>query len=126
MGGAVLANGLIVLQYTIVRYNYCNTPAKLPLTAVKSSNRAGFFIPKIRQPVVVMFNKPALAPEQKGFLWPAYLDKNHPHTRTAVVFVIIHHMMLRVSPDTSWRERLFSLFDEFSEIPVENMGLPKY
>lgn len=69
--------------------------------------------------------KPA-TPTQKGFLWPAYLDKNHPHTRTAVVFVIIHHMMLRVSPDTSWSERLFSLFNEFSQIPVGNMGLAKY
>lgn len=69
--------------------------------------------------------KPA-APTQKDFCWPSYLDKNHPHTRIAVVFAILHHMMQRVSPDTNWNERLFSLFGEFSEIPVGNMGLPTH
>ncbi len=67
--------------------------------------------------------KPAV-PTQKDFCWPSHLDKNHPHTRIAVVFAILHYMMQRVSPDTFWNKRLFGLFDEFSEIPVDNMGLP--
>lgn len=65
-------------------------------------------------------------PTQKDFFWPTYLEQDYSHTRVAVVFAILHHMMQRVSPDTCWHERLFSLFGEFSEIPVGNMGLPKH
>ena len=68
--------------------------------------------------------KPAY-PTQKSFSWPSYLDKEHPHTRVAIVFPILHHMMQRVSPDTGWHNRLFSLFDDFNEIPLNSMGLPR-
>lgn len=67
--------------------------------------------------------KPAY-PTQKDFSWPSYLNKDHPHTRIAIVFSILHHMMQRVSPDTGWHNRLFSLFDEFSDISLKSMGLP--
>lgn len=67
--------------------------------------------------------KPAY-PTQKDFYWPAYLSKDHAHTRVAVVFAILHHMMQRISPNTHWHEGLFHLFDEFSEISVGDMGLP--
>jgi len=68
--------------------------------------------------------KPAY-PTQKDFNWPSYLDKDHPHTRVAIVFSILHHMMQRVSPNTGWHNRLFSLFDEFSELSLNKMGLPE-
>jgi abortive infection bacteriophage resistance protein len=67
--------------------------------------------------------KPAY-PTQKDFSWPSYLNKDYPHTRIAIVFSILHHMMQRVSPDTGWHNRLFSLFDEFSAISLKSMGLP--
>ncbi len=68
--------------------------------------------------------KPAY-PTQTEFCWPTYLSREGHHTRVAIVFSILHHMMQQVSPDTFWHKRLFLLFSEFPEIPLENMGLPK-
>lgn len=65
--------------------------------------------------------KPAY-PTQKDFSWPSYLDKDHPHTRVAIVFSILHHMMKRISPDTEWYKKLFALFDDFKEIHLTVWG----
>lgn len=69
--------------------------------------------------------KPAY-PTQKDFIWPSYLDKDHPHTRVATVFSILHHMMKRISPETEWCNRLLTLFHSFDGIPLNKMGLPQY
>lgn len=69
--------------------------------------------------------KPAY-PTQKDFIWPSYLDKDHPHTRIATVFSILHHMMKRISPEIEWCNRLLTLFQSFDGIPLNNMGLPQY
>lgn len=63
-------------------------------------------------------------PTQKDFSWPSYLNREHPHTRVATVFSILHHMMQQISPDTGWHNRLFLLFDDFHDIPLSSTGLP--
>lgn len=63
-------------------------------------------------------------PKQLHFSWPKYLDRNAPLTRIAIVLAILHHLMQQTSPNTQWHQRLRELFNEFSTIPRQAMGLP--
>lgn len=64
-------------------------------------------------------------PRQLGFVWPLYLQGvGQQHTRIAVVLAVLQHFMQRVSPNTSWHQRLFELFAEFPEIDPQAMGMP--
>jgi len=47
-----------------------------------------------------------------------------PNDRTGYLLTICHHWLGLISPTTLWRERLFALFDEFPEIPLDQTGLP--
>lgn len=68
--------------------------------------------------------KPAI-PKNADMAWVEYLQKAQPHMRIAMVLAILHYFMQRVSPHTSWHNRLFELFDGFPELNLEAMGLPK-
>lgn len=47
-----------------------------------------------------------------------------PNDRTGYLLTICHYWLGLISPTSCWRERLFALFDEFPEIPLDPMGLP--
>lgn len=70
--------------------------------------------------------KPAV-PRSQRILWPKYLAVGYGmlHTRVSVVLPILQHFMHQCAPHASWRQRLFSLFDEFPDIPLQAMGLPQ-
>ena len=47
-----------------------------------------------------------------------------PNDRTGYMLTICRYWLRLISPTSCWHERLFALFDEFSEIPLAPMGLP--
>ncbi len=47
-----------------------------------------------------------------------------PNDRTGYLLTICHYWLGLISPTTRWQDRLFTLFDEFPEIPLHPMGLP--
>ena len=55
-------------------------------------------------------------------LW--HQEPKIPNDRTGYLLTICRYWLGLISPTTRWRERLFALFDEFSEIPLDPMGLP--
>tara|TARA_R110000850_G_scaffold222600_1_gene348474 strand:+ start:17302 stop:18291 length:990 start_codon:yes stop_codon:yes gene_type:complete len=67
--------------------------------------------------------KPEL-PKKASFPWPASLTRPSHHVRIYVVLCMLNHLMRTVSPDTSWQQRLKSLFDEFPSVSEKVMGFP--
>ncbi|TAE78283.1 MAG: Abi family protein [Verrucomicrobia bacterium] len=47
-----------------------------------------------------------------------------PNDRTGYLLTICHYWLGLISPTTRWRDRLFALFDEFPDVPLDPMGLP--
>ncbi len=48
----------------------------------------------------------------------------HPY-RIGYTLAVCHFWLGKISSTSLWRERLFALFDEYSEIPLGSMGLPE-
>jgi abortive infection bacteriophage resistance protein len=48
-----------------------------------------------------------------------------PNNRVGYLLTICHFWLVKISPTSQWRTRLFELFDEYPEIPLLNMGLPE-
>lgn len=48
-----------------------------------------------------------------------------PNDRTGYLLTICHFWLGKISQTTQWKHRLFGLFDEFPDIPLEPMGLPE-
>lgn len=67
--------------------------------------------------------KPEL-PKRTSFLWPESLTRPSHNVRVYVVMCMLNHLMRKVSPDTSWHQRVKSLFEEFRGVPEEFMGFP--
>lgn len=66
----------------------------------------------------------ASKPQRNKFpLW--YKNPSIPNDRTGYLLTICHYWLGLISPTSLWRERLFTLFNEFPEIPLEPMGLPE-
>ena len=62
-------------------------------------------------------------PQRNKFpLWHA--NPAIPNDRTGYLLTICHFWLGLISPTNRWKERLFALFDEFPEIPLQSMGLP--
>ena len=47
-----------------------------------------------------------------------------PNDRTGYLLTVCHYWLGMISRTTRWKERLFALFDEFPEIPIDQIGLP--
>ena len=67
--------------------------------------------------------KPEL-PRKTSFAWPESLTRSSHHVRIYVVLCMLNHVMRTVSPDTSWHQRLKSLFEEFPSVSENVMGFP--
>ena len=44
--------------------------------------------------------------------------------RVFVVLTLLHYCLRQVAPQTAWRDRLFTLFDRFPNVPLGSMGIP--
>ncbi len=40
------------------------------------------------------------------------------------LLTICDYWLVLISPTSCWRDRLFALFDEFPDVPLNPMGLP--
>ncbi|MBM4094017.1 MAG: Abi family protein [Planctomycetes bacterium] len=47
-----------------------------------------------------------------------------PNDRVGYALAVCHYWLGLISKTSQWRQRLFSLFDEFPEVPLGEMGLP--
>jgi abortive infection bacteriophage resistance protein len=47
------------------------------------------------------------------------------NNRVFAVLTLLHQLLLKAAPGTGWRTRLFSLFDEFPDIPFAAMQIPQ-
>lgn len=56
-------------------------------------------------------------------LW--HVQPEFPNHRTGYLLTICHYWLGLISPTSRWRERVFSLFEEFSDIPLTPIGLPE-
>lgn len=66
--------------------------------------------------------KPAAPQRNKFPLWHA--EPHIPNDRTGYMLTICHSWLGKISHTTQWKHRLFALFDEFPETPLQPMGLP--
>lgn len=46
------------------------------------------------------------------------------NNRMFAVLTLLHYLMRHVAPQSEWRQRLYSLFDRYPDIPVVSMGIP--
>ncbi len=70
----------------------------------------------------VFGTNPSVPGKNKNPLWhipPGFTDK-----RVGLQMTVCYFWLTKVSPTTKWKERLFTLFDEYPEIPAADMGLP--
>jgi abortive infection bacteriophage resistance protein len=44
--------------------------------------------------------------------------------RVFVVLTLLRHLLSHTAQQSQWRERLYSLFDRYPELPLANMGIP--
>ncbi|RLD06801.1 MAG: Abi family protein [Chloroflexota bacterium] len=45
--------------------------------------------------------------------------------RVFVVLTVLKYLLSHISPQTDWNDRLFSLLDEYHDIPLREMGFPE-
>jgi abortive infection bacteriophage resistance protein len=53
-----------------------------------------------------------------------YMQPEIPNGRVGYLLTICNFWLGKISNTSQWRKRLFALFDEYSEIPIAEMGLP--
>jgi abortive infection bacteriophage resistance protein len=53
-----------------------------------------------------------------------YCQPRFAPDRIGHVLCVCHHWLGKVSSTSLWKDRLFALFDEYPEIPLDEMGLP--
>lgn len=64
-----------------------------------------------------------LLPHQNKF--PDWHGENKlKNTRVGVLLMICRYMLGLITPTSQWKRRLESLFEEYPNIPLEDMGLP--
>ena len=66
--------------------------------------------------------KPSIPGKNKNPKW--HSQPGFAPDQAGLMLTVCHFWLGKVSPTTQWKERLFQLFDEYSEIPITEMGLP--
>ena len=66
--------------------------------------------------------KPLIPYERHDPRWHAP-DPVH-NDRMFVILTLLRYLLSQTAPQSHWRERLYSLFDRYAEIPIGNMGIP--
>jgi abortive infection bacteriophage resistance protein len=46
------------------------------------------------------------------------------NTRSGIILMICRHMLALITPTSQWRARVEDLLAEYSDIPLQDMGLP--
>jgi len=46
------------------------------------------------------------------------------NNRVFAVLTVLQYLMRHIAPQSHWRDRLYTLFDKYPEIPVGPMGMP--
>lgn len=65
---------------------------------------------------------PVKIPKKRKYpLWHAPRLRND---RSGILLTICHQLMHKIFPSNHWQKRVFQLFEEFPDLPVEQMGLP--
>ncbi len=70
----------------------------------------------------VFGTKPSIPGKNKNPEW--HISPGFAPDRVGLMLTVCYVWLGKVSSTTKWRERLFNLFDEYSEIPLKEMGLP--
>jgi abortive infection bacteriophage resistance protein len=65
---------------------------------------------------------PVLLPTQRKF--PSWHEPRLRNDRTGIILTICHQLMNRIFPSNHWQKRVFHLFDEFPDQPLDPIGLP--
>ena len=65
--------------------------------------------------------RPSIPHAKNGPDWhtPAPVETH----RIFVVLTLLHFMLKKIAPQSSWRRRLFDLFDRFPNVPIADMGM---
>jgi abortive infection bacteriophage resistance protein len=66
--------------------------------------------------------KPSVPGKNKNPMW--HRSPGFAYDRVGLMLTVCHHWLGKVSSTTQWKARLFSLFDEYPEIPLSEMGIP--
>ena len=66
--------------------------------------------------------KPSVPGKNKNPKW--HTSPSFANDRVGLLLTVCHHWLGKVSPTTQWKTRLFTLFDEYPEIPLAEMGMP--
>ena len=61
---------------------------------------------------------------QRNKFRPWHVEPKIPNNRTGYMLTICYFWLSKITNTSAWRSRLFALFDEFPEIPLEPIGLP--
>ncbi len=54
-----------------------------------------------------------------------HIEPKLPNVRVGYVLAVCHFWLGKTTNTSQWRQRLFDLFDEYPEIPLDKMGLPE-
>ncbi len=66
--------------------------------------------------------KPSVPGKNKNPQW--HVAPGFSNDKIGLMLTVCHVWLGKISPTTQWKARLLTLFDEFSEIPISEMGLP--
>jgi abortive infection bacteriophage resistance protein len=66
--------------------------------------------------------KPSVPGKNKNPRW--HSNPGFATDRVGLMLTVCHFWLGKVSSTTRWKERLFALFDEYPEIPLDEMGIP--
>ena len=66
--------------------------------------------------------KPSVPGKNKNPHW--HSDPGFATDRVGLMLTVCHYWLGKVSSTTRWKERLLALFDEYPEIPLDEMGIP--
>lgn len=66
--------------------------------------------------------KPSVPGKNKNPHW--HLRPGFAPDRVGLMLTVCQFWLVKVSPTTQWKPRVFALFDEYQEIPLADMGLP--
>ena len=66
--------------------------------------------------------KPSVPGKNKNPQWHSV--PTFDNDRIGLLMTVCHHWLKQISSTTQWKARLFSLFDEYPDIPLAEMGIP--
>jgi abortive infection bacteriophage resistance protein len=68
--------------------------------------------------------QPVLPNEKNDDRW--YGAQGISTRRIFVVLTILHQLLREIAPQSQWRNRLYTLFDAYPDIPLKPMGIPEH